>query len=62
MGSNEGIDAVTRKPAPPTFLCPLCGLRSYHPRDLAERYCARCGFVDDVAAERASRDKWEDAR
>jgi len=22
--------------------CPRCGLTSYHPRDIAEGYCARC--------------------
>jgi ribosomal protein L37E len=35
------------KPLPPSYLCPRCLLRSYHPRDVAERYCARCGFEDD---------------
>jgi hypothetical protein len=37
--------AITPAPA---FVCPLCGFRSWHPRDGAERFCASCGFVDDV--------------
>jgi ribosomal protein L37E len=41
---------VARKvnPLPPSFVCPLCKLRSYHPKDVEHRFCARCGFVDDV--------------
>lgn len=39
------------KSKPPAFVCPLCKRRSYHPVDIAERYCAACGFVDDVIAE-----------
>jgi ribosomal protein L37E len=50
---------MTRKPLPPSFLCPLCGLRSYHPKDVERRFCARCGSIDDVMAQQASRDKWE---
>jgi ribosomal protein L37E len=44
---------MTRKPLPPSFVCPLCGLRSYHPKDVTERFCAKCGFIDDVIAARA---------
>lgn len=33
---------------PPCFACPLCGLVSYHAKDIEHRFCARCGFVDDV--------------
>lgn len=47
---------MARKPIAPSFLCPLCKLRSFHPRDIAERFCAKCGFVDDVIAERALRE------
>lgn len=28
--------------APPRFVCPRCGRVSYHPRELAERYCGNC--------------------
>jgi hypothetical protein len=38
---------MTNTPAP-AFVCPLCGLRSWHPRDGAEDFCAACGFVEDV--------------
>jgi hypothetical protein len=24
------------------YVCPRCGAQSYHPKDKAERYCARC--------------------
>jgi hypothetical protein len=26
----------------PSIVCPQCGLRSYNPNDIAERYCAQC--------------------
>jgi len=26
----------------PSIICPRCGLRSYHPRDIEEHYCGRC--------------------
>jgi hypothetical protein len=29
------------------FTCPRCGRVSHNPRDLAERFCGVCGFVDD---------------
>jgi ribosomal protein L37E len=31
----------------PSFLCPRCGRRSYHPGDISERFCGVCGFVED---------------
>lgn len=31
----------------PSFTCPKCGLVSYHPKDRENRFCAKCGFVDD---------------
>ncbi len=34
---------------PRPFVCPLCGRVSHHPRDAEERFCVRCGFVDDRA-------------
>ncbi len=33
------------------FVCPRCGLPSYHPRDAAERFCAKCGFIDDLQTQ-----------
>ena len=31
----------------PSFTCPHCGRTSYHPQDLAQRYCGACHrFVD----------------
>lgn len=26
----------------PRFICPRCGLVSWHPKDLEEGYCGRC--------------------
>jgi len=36
---------------PPPFVCPICKRVSHHPRDAEMRFCAKCGFVDDVLAE-----------
>ena len=27
---------------PPTFTCPRCGMRSYHPKDIEHGYCGEC--------------------
>ncbi len=35
----------------PLFVCPICKRQSWHPRDAEQRFCAKCGFVDDVLAE-----------
>jgi Zn ribbon nucleic-acid-binding protein len=32
----------------PSITCPRCGLVSYHAKDIEHRYCARCGFHDDL--------------
>lgn len=37
---------TARKPPPPSYVCPACKLRSYHPVDVAEKYCARCGVFE----------------
>jgi hypothetical protein len=29
-------------PLPPSIVCPRCRGRSFHPRDIAERYCGYC--------------------
>jgi len=35
---------------PPSWKCPHCGRRSYHPDDLVNHYCAHCHhFCDDVS-------------
>lgn len=39
------IEANWRRPS---FVCPQCGARSYHPTDIEERYCGRCRmWVDE---------------
>jgi len=27
---------------PPYYTCPRCGLRSYNPNDIEQRYCVQC--------------------
>lgn len=36
-----GDDAAQRATRP-SITCPRCGFTSYHPRDIAERYCGMC--------------------
>lgn len=31
---------------PLSYLCPTCNRRSYHPKDIEERFCGVCGFAD----------------
>jgi hypothetical protein len=33
---------MTERAAPPSITCPVCGLTSYNPNDVRERYCVRC--------------------
>src|SRR5262245_3231344 len=41
VGTHAGEQFIT---------CSLCGLRSYHPRDVEERYCGKCHvFHEDEA-------------
>jgi hypothetical protein len=36
---------------PGSFTCPLCSTTTWHPDDVAERYCPEChAFPDDVRA------------
>lgn len=39
----------------PMFVCPTCGRRSPHPKDISERFCSVCGFADDNLAEAEAR-------
>jgi hypothetical protein len=32
----------------PYIECPKCHLKSYHPKDIEHRFCAKCGFHDDL--------------
>lgn len=36
-----------------SFTCPRCGMISYHPGDVAERYCASCHDWTGVPPEQA---------
>ncbi len=40
---------ISQLPAAPSVVCPLCGTRSFHPKDVEYRYCVRChAFHDDI--------------
>lgn len=38
-----------------SVMCPRCGRRSWHPDDVAERYCAACHDWHPCALERGLR-------
>jgi hypothetical protein len=53
---RDDLDQLLRQvDIPPSWKCPHCGRRSYHPEDLANRYCGHCHHycddVDQLAAE-----------
>jgi hypothetical protein len=47
-GLAEIARRVGRQPGP-VYRCPRCGSISAHPRDIAERYCARCDRFETPA-------------
>ncbi len=40
-------DGRSASSPPPSYECPWCGMVSYHPMDLQERFCARCDKFED---------------
>ncbi|HEV8189489.1 MAG TPA: hypothetical protein VGP83_17170 [Pyrinomonadaceae bacterium] len=39
----------------PRIKCPHCGMISYHPQDIAHRYCGNCHrFHDDIERDQAA--------
>jgi len=44
------IAAVLQKSSdiPPSIVCPRCHARSFHPRDIAEKYCGACHAFHDA--------------
>jgi hypothetical protein len=40
---------------PPSIVCPRCHARSYHPRDIAEKYCGACQSFHDATLDGSSR-------
>ena len=34
-----------------SITCPKCERTSYHPKDIAERYCRACGYHDGVGSK-----------
>jgi ribosomal protein L37E len=41
------------EPEPESFVCERCGIKSYNPHDIRERYCGRCHEFDAMARARA---------
>ena len=39
----------------PNIKCLRCGVRSYHPKDIRERYCAKCHAFHDEPEGSAAR-------
>jgi len=39
---QRAIDEVLQARGHPSIVCPQCGMRSYNPHDIAERYCGAC--------------------
>lgn len=35
-------DGTVTAPGVPSFTCPVCGMTSYHPADIANGYCGNC--------------------
>lgn len=52
FGHREVIGTIdrTRDAAPPSITCPRCSGVSYHPKDIAERYCGACHQFHDAPA------------
>lgn len=43
---------MAKEPKPPaSIVCPKCGLRSFHPKDVEHRFCAICGWHKDILRE-----------
>lgn len=37
----------------PSITCPMCGMVSYHPKDIEHRYCGKChAYHRDLIRER----------
>jgi hypothetical protein len=46
-----GVMVAYDEIAVPAITCPKCGRTSYHPNDIAERYCGACGYHDGVGSK-----------
>ena len=40
---------------PPSITCPACGMRSFHPMDIRERFCGRCDAWHDDMPQNAEK-------
>jgi ribosomal protein L37E len=46
---STAILARRKEPEPESFVCKRCGIKSYNPNDIRERYCGRCHEFDAMA-------------
>ena len=42
QGTLVSVDKI-----PPTYVCPRCGAKSWHPDDAKNKYCGRCHRFED---------------
>ncbi len=45
----RSVTMPCRSEGAPSITCPRCQRVSYHPEDIAQRFCGACGFHDDLA-------------
>lgn len=38
---------------PLSIACPKCGRLSFHPKDVAEKFCSVCGFHEDLTGDKS---------
>jgi ribosomal protein L37E len=42
MAADDPTFTLSAQDGHPFIQCELCGLRSFHPTDIAQQYCGRC--------------------
>jgi len=61
LGCGHKMNLHSKLAAPPELpnriTCPVCGRTSFHPRDVAEGYCAACHDWTSSPADEAEHDK-----
>ena len=38
-----------------TYVCPRCGMKSYHPVDVQEKWCGKCCMFEDECDDECER-------
>lgn len=44
--SNPFASSPRKRIAPEFYQCGRCGIKSYHPEDIKQRYCAKCKYFE----------------